>query len=692
MSADTATLLLEIGSEEIPARFIPPAQNMLKEKTGQILREFNVGYSDIKAYATPRRLSVMVYGIPPMQKDCVREVYGPPKRAAFDPDGRPTKAATGFAGSQGIDVKDLVIRTKDKGEYIAAVIEQKGTGVRDVLPVALKKIILSLTFPKSMRWGNGSLRFVRPLHWIAAVLGTETLHLDIDGITSGNRTRGHRFLSPKEIMIEDVALYMNLLEDSYVVLDHEKRRKMIIDGIEELSAPAGGMVLMDDSLLDTVTNLVEYPAAVLCNFPPEYLKLPKELLITVMRDHQKYFAIGDKAGGLKNSFVVISNTRAENAGTVRAGAERVIKARFEDARFYYEEDVKKPLNKKVQELKRVTFHDRLGNLFEKTERVVNIASHIAGLLCPEKSGKIKRAAMLCKADLLSGVVGEFPELQGLMGKYYALYDGEDEEVAAAIMEQYLPAYSGDRLPESDEGSILSLADKIDNIVSFFSIGIIPTGSEDPFALRRQAIGVVAILTEKGYKLTLRDVIDKAAGDAKDKESLTSEVLQFMMPRVEALLSSKGYEDDSIRAVMHIIGDSPLTELWMRVEAVRRFSSEPGYNAFLLAIKRVNNIVSPQKAKGFQEGTKEDLFTEPYERQLYAEARKIKPLVRDMLKNGSYYEALMLLQELTPHINSFFDNVLVMDKREDVRMNRLALLREVWSNAFSIADFSKLSER
>lgn len=692
MSAGPTTLLLEIGAEEIPARFIPPALNMLKEKTGLILREFNVGFSDIRAYATPRRLSVMVYGIPPMQRDSVKEVYGPPKRAAFDPEGRPTKAATGFAGSQGIDVKDLVIRTKDKGEYIASVIEQKGIAVREVLPDALKKIILSLTFPKSMRWGNGSLRFARPLHWIAAVLGTETLHLDIDGIASGNRTRGHRFLSPKEINIEDVSSYMSLLEESYVILDHEKRRKIIIDGIEGLSASAGGAVLRDESLLDTVTNLVEYPVAVLCSFPVEYLRLPKELLITVMRDHQKYFAIADKTGGLKNNFIVISNTRAENAETVRAGAERVIKARFEDARFYYEEDVKKPLNKRVQDLKTVTFHDRLGNLLEKTERVMNLSSHITGLLCPEKSENVKRAAMLCKADLLSGVVGEFPELQGLMGKYYALHDGEGEEVANAVMEQYLPAYSGDRLPESDEGSIVSLSDKIDNLVSFFSIGIIPTGSEDPFALRRQAIGVVAILTEKGYKLTLGDVIDKAAGDAKDKASLINEVLQFMMPRVEALLSSKGYEDDIIGSVMHISGDAPLKELWRRVDAVKRFSSEPGYNAFLLAIKRVNNIVSPQDAKGSLGCPKEDLFTELYERQLYAETEKISPLIRDMLKNGSYYEALMLLPELTRHINSFFDNVLVMDKREEVKMNRLALLREVRSNVFSVADFSKLSER
>ncbi len=689
MSVDTAALLLEIGSEEIPARFIPPALNILKEKTVQTLREFNVGYSDIRVYATPRRLSVMVYGIPPMQKDSVREVYGPPKRAAFDPEGRPTKAATGFAGSQGIDVKDLVIRTKDKGEYIAAVIEQKGTGVREVLPGALKKIILSLTFPKSMRWGNGSLRFARPLHWITAMLGTETLHLDIDGITSGNRTRGHRFLSPKEIMIEDVSLYMNLLEEGHVILDHEKRKKMIIDGIEEFSASAGGTVLRDDSLLDTVTNLVEYPASVLCNFPPEYLQLPKELLITVMRDHQKYFAIGDEAGGLKNSFVVISNTKAENAGTVRAGAERVIKARFEDARFYYEEDVKKPLNERVQDLKRVTFHDRLGSLYDKTERISEISKFLSDKLCPEKGSDIERTSWLCKADLTTGIVGEFPELQGLMGRYYALHNGEREAVANAIMEHYKPAYSGDNIPTTDEGCIISISDKIDSIVSFFNIGLVPTGSEDPFALRRQTLGIIAILFEKDYSITLRELIEKAGELCKETgELLTEDVIDFSSQRIEQILLSKGYEQDIVQSVIRLSGDIPLTELTERIESLRKFTAHSEYNKFLAAVKRINNIIPDSNVPPISQ----HLLLDDPEKRLFDAVSVVVPEASGLLTGKRFYDALMLMTRLTEPVNNFFDKVLVMDKREEIRLNRLALLKEIWTVVSAIADFSKLRER
>lgn len=694
-----SSLLLELGTEEIPARFLPPAITMMKADAEAIFNEYLVGFSEMKTYGTPRRLCLLVKGIPPKQQERIREVYGPPKKAAFDDKGNPTKAAIGFAQSQGIEVSELITKKKgaaelqspgkDKGEYVVAVIRQEGLAVKDLLPEVLRKIILSLNFPKTMRWGNGSLRFVRPIHWILALLDGETVPFEIDGIKSGSVTKGHRFLSPGTFVIREILSYIHLLENNYVIVDQAERRRIIESGIETLSSSVGGRAVKDEDLLNTVTCLVEYPVPVLCEFPSEYLTLPKELLTTVMKDHQKYFAVEDGEGRLKNYFVVISNTKAENAETVKTGAERVIKARFEDARFYYGEDREKPLHARIEDLKRVTFHDRLGTLYDKTERIVKLASFLAEKLLPDKKQQVERAAGLSKTDLITGVVGEFPELQGLIGRYYALNDGEDGEVAEAIMQQYLPSYSGDRLPTIDIGSLLSLADKTDNIVSFFAIGLTPTGSEDPYALRRQALGVIAILLEKGYELTLREMIGKAAEKYADtKPSLSEEVLLFFAQRIEPLLSSQGYENDMIQSVIHLVDNLPLREVKERIGAARRFSADSGYNAFLLAMKRINNIVPKMELPS----VKEDLLLEEQEKDLLDEIRKIGPVVRESLAGRKYYEAVNSLSELTVPVNNFFDKVLVMDKREEVKLNRLALLKEIWTMAATIADFSKLKER
>ncbi|HXX58409.1 MAG TPA: glycine--tRNA ligase subunit beta, partial [Thermodesulfovibrionales bacterium] len=391
---DKISLLLEIGTEEIPARFLPPAIQFLKEKAAAFLSDYSVEFSGIRTYGTPRRLALLVDGIPHLQKDRVREVFGPPKKAAFDGAGNPSQAAIGFAASQGVDVSALQIRKKEKGEYIAAVIEEKGRAVKEVLPEILEKVVRSLSFPKSMRWGDGNLRFVRPIHWMLAVYGADVVPFAVDGIMSSNLTKGHRFLSPGSFVLKDIVTYINLMENNYVIVDQEARQRKITEGITRLSGSVEGVPVSDEALLATVTYLTEYPVPFLCEFPPKYLGLPKELLITVMRDHQKFFAVEDGSGRLKNHFIVVSNTKEENAGTVKAGAERVIKARFEDARFYYEEDLGKPLHARIVEMKRVTFHDRLGSLYDKTERVVKIASFLASRLCPEKRETIERAALL----------------------------------------------------------------------------------------------------------------------------------------------------------------------------------------------------------------------------------------------------------------------------------------------------------
>ncbi|MCL5024702.1 MAG: glycine--tRNA ligase subunit beta [Nitrospirae bacterium] len=683
-----SSLLLELGTEEIPARFLPPALTLLRTATESLFVERLIGFSEIKTYATPRRLTALVKGIPRMQQGSVREVFGPSKKVAFDASGNPTKAATGFARSQGVEVTELVVRTTDKGEYVAAVIRQEGVEVRSLLPDVLKKMVLSLSFPKSMRWGNGNLRFVRPLRWILALLDSETIPFEIDGIRSANITKGHRFLSPGSFTIREIPSYVHLLENNYVIVDQVQRRKVIETGIDALAATVGGKVPGDEGLLETVTHLVEYPVPVLCEFPAEYLRLPWELLITVMKGHQKYFAVEGEAGTLRNYFVVVSNTKDENAETIRKGAERVIKARFEDARFYYEEDISRRLETRIEDLKRVTFHDRLGSLHEKTERIVRTASFLAGKLAPEKKGDIERAAWLSKTDLLTGVVGEFPELQGLMGRYYALHDGERKEVAEALREQYLPSYSGDRLPESDEGAILSLADKMDTIVSFFAIGLMPTGSEDPFALRRQALGVIAILIEKGYPVALGEIVRKLSeGMGETRQALASEVLAFFMQRIEPLFSSQGYEPDIVLSVIHLLESVPLGEILARIHAVRNFGSAAEYTSFLMAMKRINNIVPETELPSLNN----DLLSEPQEKALCGEMMNIRPVVRELLRGKKYYDVLKLTSALSPFINSFFDKVLVMDKKEEVKLNRLSLLREIWSLVSPVADLSKLKE-
>lgn len=683
-------LLLEIGTEEIPARFLPDAIAQLRDKSSELFNSNAVEFSDIKTYATPRRLALIVKGISPFQKDMVKEIIGPPARVAFDPDGNPTKAATGFANSQGIDVSELKIKRTERGEYVVAEIRQRGEETKNLLPDLLKRLIVSLHFPKSMRWGSGNLKFVRPIHWILALYSNEIVPLEIDGILSGNITRGHRFLSPASFVVREINSYINLLENNYVIIDQDERKRMIREGLSRLASSVGGKVIEDEELIETVTHLVEYPTPVLCQFQDEYLRLPKELLITVMKGHQKYFAIEDNDGQLKNHFIVISNTKDANSDMVKKGAERVIKARFEDASFYYEEDLKRPLSSRIEDLKRVTFHERLGSLFDKTNRIVRLASILSERLFPDKKSMVERAAWLSKTDLLTGVVREFPELQGLMGKYYAIHDNEDPEVAESILEQYLPAHSGDRLPSTDTGSILSLSDKMDNIVSFFDLGLNPTGSEDPFALRRQAIGIISILLERGYKISLGEMVNLALEglsiETDKKVSLVRDVINFFTQRISPLLESKGIEHDVIESIIPIAGNIPLSEMIKRIEAITAFKEAGLYRQFLLSIKRIRNIIPETELPGINQ----DLLIEPAEKALYSDLMNVKPLVKDLMRQNKFFATLELFSTMIESINRFFDSVLVMDKREEIRLNRLSLLKEIWLLISSLADISKLT--
>ena len=683
------SFLLEIGTEDIPARFLSPALEQLRVNTEKILNEHYIGFSEIQTYGTPRRLAVIADGISPYQEDRVREVFGPSKKAAFDAEGNPTRAAQGFAQSQGVHVDTLVIKKKGKGEYVVAVIDEKGAQVKQIIPEVFQKIIFSMHFPKSMRWGNGDIRFARPIRWIMAIFDRETVQFDIDGIQSSNVTKGHRFLSPAGFQIKDVQRYKKLLAKNYVMVEREERETMILDQIENLLAPYNEKPVLDEDLLETVLNLVEYPVPVLGTFPQEYLILPRELLIIVMKDHQKYFAVENSDGQITNHFIVTSNTSQDNADIVRIGAERVIKARFEDARFYYEDDIKKKLAERVDELKKVTYQERLGSVYEKTERVISLAGVLAERINPSLREKVTRAALLGKADLITGVVREFPELQGVMGKYYAIHDGEGHDVGEAIEEQYLPSHSGGELPVTDVGSLLSMADKLDSVAAFFSIGLIPSGSEDPFALRRQALGIIAILLKRDYSINLQELVDVSLRPFSQEEtsSRTSEqIMNFFLHRLETMLSDIGYSNDVIQSIIPLSPVIHFQDIVKRLDVLKTLKKQDDCIDFLAAIKRVNNILSETDLPPVEDG----LLIEEAEKRLNEKISSIGSSLQDLIEKQDYEAALSILFSSTESINLFFDKVLVMDKDEKVRQNRLSLLNEVWKTASSFTDFSKLS--
>ncbi|MBI3593116.1 MAG: glycine--tRNA ligase subunit beta, partial [Nitrospirae bacterium] len=441
-------------------------------------------------------------------------------------------------------------------------------------------------------------------------------------------------------------------------------------------------------LIQHVAFLVEYPGPVLCTFPEEYLSLPKELLVTVMKGHQKYFAVEDKEGKLANYFIVISNTTQNNAETVRKGAEKVIKARFEDARFYFEEDKKITLKERAEQLKKVIYHERLGTLYDKTMRISSLADFMAAQSSREKKKDISTAAAISKADLVSGIVREFPELQGIIGSYYALHDGYSDKIAKALSEQYLPGHSGDRLPETETGAILSLSDKLDNVASFFMLGLSPTGSEDPFALRRQAIGIISILLDRKYEMDISGLLDKALQPfkLKNRASVINDLIRFFEQRIEFLLQTYGYPSDSISAVMSFVKNKPLYAVKERVDAIQQFKGEPDYDAFLLAIKRINNIAPKSEVPPVNK----ELFAQEEETLLYKEVEALAPQIYSLLDADNYYGAIKLLQTLKEPINRFFDKVLIMDKNEEIKQNRLSLVKNIQTLAQEIADFSKLS--
>lgn len=686
----TRELLFEIGTEEIPSGYMAPALRDLESEACRLFQEERIAFSGVRTLGTPRRLVLYVERLDETQSDRVREVVGPAKAVAYDQEAHPTRAALGFARAQGIPVEKLQVRTLDRGEYVVAVVEEGGARLEELLPSLLPRLITSLSFPKFMRWGQGAFRFVRPIRWLLALYGGRVIPFEIEGVKSGNKTFGHRFLSRGQIRVRGFQDYLEKLEERHVIVSQTRRRDLVVKLAEEAAGKVGGKPVLDDDLVESVTYLVEYPNVVCGGFEPEYLSLPRDVIMTPMRKHQRYFPVVDDAGNLLPHFVAISNMKAKEMDVIRAGNERVLRARLKDADFFFKEDRKAPLAERVPKLKGIIFQDRLGTMLDKVERLQELAVYIAEKVAPQLVQDARRAAQLCKADLVTTMVKEFPNLQGIMGREYAWLSGEAPVVAQAIEEHYLPRFSGDRPPESLVGAIVGLADRIDSICGCLGIGLMPTGSEDPYALRRLGQGTVQILLSAGIDLPLSQPVAKSFelfGNrlTRPKDRSAQEVMEFLAARLHAILSERGIPGDLVDAVLSVDVER-VPEAGKRAEALGAFRQEPDFGELTVAFKRVVNILP----KGFSKPVDSTRFVTSAERALHGEAISLRAETEHLLRVGEYFRALQRIATVRPIVDMFFEEVLVMVDDRDLQENRLAILKEVADLFSEIADFSRVA--
>ena len=700
----TKALLWELGTEEIPARFLPDLIQQITKLAGSGLAEKGLSYDSLRVLATPRRLSLLVEGLAEKAQDVETEVKGPSLKAAYDGEGQPTKALLGFCRGQGLDPAELYQKELNNSLYLFGLKKTQGKTAVEILPELLPAIADKIFFPKPMRWGDNPARFVRPIHWIVALLGEEVIPFSYAGISSGRVTCGHRFLGSDHIQLSDPSVYEQLLEENYVIVDQNRRREIIETQIKAVADSLNGIVEEDEELLEEVVFLVEYPTALAGHFADKYLELPPELVITPMREHQRYFPVHDKEGKLLPRFITVRNGDDYRLDLVAAGNERVLCARLEDAEFFYREDLRQPMDDNVEKLSTVVFHEKLGTLRQKVSRVEALAEHIGQMLSfsPAELEQTRRAAHLAKSDLVSHVVYEFPELQGVIGEYYAQAANEDPLVAQAIREHYLPRFAGDELPESKAGIAVALADKLDSLMAFFAIGQIPSGSQDPYALRRAASGCTQTIVKHELSLPLRQVLDFAYSllsqdiPALDKalagERIESAV-SFLHQRLENLLGENGVSYDVINAIQGIgVQEGDLFSALCRAQAVQEFRANEGFRELLAGFNRSANILrnAKEKAQDWQLPQVDPaLFADPAEQSLLdavaAAERKVAPL----LEQSRYQEALDALSQLAQPINAFFEAVMVMDKDEAIRANRMSLLQRIVTMADNIADLRKI---
>jgi glycyl-tRNA synthetase beta chain len=683
-------IFLEIGTEEIPAGFLPKAMADMERLIRKELASARLEFGEIKTFATPRRLALAVSDVDEEQPTLHVEAMGPAKKIAYDAEGQPTKAAIGFARGQGVEVADLKLVETEKGEYLFAEKEEAGRPTSELLIEILPRLISGIPFKKSMRWKDLDVRFARPMHWIVALYDGQVVPFGFGNLTSGNASRGHRFMAPQKFAVAGMADWLEQCRKHFVMADQNERKAAIRSQVEETGRAAGGTTALDESLLDEVTYLVEDPSPLCGSFEEKYLQLPRELLVTSMREHQRYFTIEDQAGKLLNRFITVANTRAEDPGVVIKGNERVIRARLSDAMFFWEEDQKQSLADNLEALKQVIYQAKLGSSFEKVERFTAIAVGLADQFEPAACELAARAAMLCKCDLETKMVYEFPELQGIMGREYARIEGEDPRVYTAIYEHYLPTEAGGVLPSDSVGAFISIADKIDTICGCFGVGLIPTGSADPYALRRSAIGILNIILDRGYEINIPDLVGQSLGLLGSKLSrpaheVESEVVEFIRLRLVNMLTGSGFAADVVEAVLAARFDEPADAV-ARVEALAGLKAAADFEPLAVAFKRVGNIIKG----GVDVEVDEDLFEAECEKLLLQAVKTARRTVDGQVAAGDYAAALQTVAGLRAPVDAFFDGVMVMAEDEQIKTNRLALLTRVAGLFADIADFTRIA--
>ena len=681
-------LLLEIGVEELPSRFGQTTLDQIENNLSKLLKEERINFDNIEKYATPRRLTFVIKNLADKATDLEEEVKGPAKKIAVDADGNFTKPALGFMKSKGLDPENVYFKQLDNAEYLFGTIKQEGKHTSEVLKTIVPEAIKNVTFPKAMRWGGKNMRFARPIRWMVALLNNEVLDIDLEGIKSSNITRGHRFLGEKEFEVNSVEEYFEKLDKNFVVLDQHKRKEMIREQAIEVAKSLGGEVELDEDLLEEITFLVEYPTAFYGEFDEEYVKLPKEVVTTPMKEHQRYFPVL-KDGKLLPNFIAVRNGDSNRIDLVKAGNEKVLRARLADALFFYHEDTKKPLESFVDKLQTVVFQAKLGTVYDKTLRIEKLSQVILNELnMTESKENTLRAAKLCKADLVTNMVFEFTELQGIMGRDYAQVSGENEEVCQGIFEHYLPRFAGDILPETNTGIALSIADKLDSIAGFFAIGIKPSGSQDPYALRRQALGILSILLDRKLSVNLNNLINAALDNYSNlefnKEEVASQIVEFFVERVKNLFKDLGIRYDVIDAVLNN-NLNDISDIHTRALELNRWLQKDELVEMLTAFNRVSTLAE----KATTDIVKKDLLKEDAEIKLYNGFKEIKSNVESLLLDKKYNEALDAFATLRPLVDNLFDNVMVMDKDEAIKENRLALLKQIYSTMLTICDLSKI---
>jgi len=686
------TLLIEIGTEELPPSGLDILANRFLHEITQRFSAQNIPFGEAEAFISPRRIAARIANVPLQQPDFTAQKRGPQLKSAFK-DGIPTKAAQGFAKSCQVEVSDLQKLETEQGAWLVFEQAISGKPLSALLPQIVTDSLDTLPAPKKMRWGDSDWAFIRPIHWITIVHGDQVVECEILGFTSQAYTYGHRYHFPDKVKINHADNYLNVLRDVKVLADYKERKEIIVRTSKELAQKIQGLAVIDDDLLDTVTGLVEWPVPLIASFDNDLLKIPKEALISSMQGHQKCFPIVDANDKLLSKFILVSNIESPETNHIIAGNEKVMHARLEDAKFFYTQDSQKSLESHVDALKNMTYQKSLGSLYNKCERITILASHIAAQLNSSQQWA-ERAGTLCKADLVTHMVFEFPELQGIMGYYYALKDNEPQEVAIALKEIYRPSHAKDDLPQTLTGTCLALAERLDTLVGIFGVGLIPTGEKDPYALRRSAIGLLRILIEKELKLDLKILLTKTYESLEStvkNENVIEQVLQFCLDRYKSWYQDQGVAPQVIDAVLSTYPTKPF-DMSRRILAVHHFQELEAAQSLASANKRVRNILEKNKIDFSLQNLPEinnELLQESAEKDLFNEIIKLKKTTHPLIQAGEYQEALDLLAQLKQPIDLFFDNVLVMSKENALKQNRIHLLTHLYALFMQTADISKL---